>query len=280
MISYRSLSRADSTPLYECFLDAFVDYQVDMRMSHEQFQQRILRDGARLEISAGAFDENRMIGFYINASGMWREKLTAYDAGTGVIPAYRGQGVAKELFAFMVSKLKEASCSQYLLEVLTTNEPAVSLYRRLGFTETRRLTVFRRREPVQASGDAAVVRRIEKPDWELCKSFWDGYPSWQNSIDAVDRIASDRVVVCAYVDARCVGYGIVFKPAASLMQLAVAPAYRRKGIGSMILSVLQNEVWESLKVNNVDRQLKGTMAFFEANGFELVLEQYEMMRGL
>jgi hypothetical protein len=26
--------------------------------------------------------------------------------------------------------------------------------------------------------------------------------------------------------------------------------------------------------------LKGTMAFFEANGFELVLEQYEMMRGL
>jgi N-acetylglutamate synthase-like GNAT family acetyltransferase len=64
------------------------------------------------------------------------------------------------------------------------------------------------------------------------------------------------------------------------MQLAVAPAYRRKGIGSIILSVLQNEVWESLKVNNVDRQLKGTMAFFEANGFELVLEQYEMMRGL
>jgi ribosomal protein S18 acetylase RimI-like enzyme len=211
---------------------------------------------------------------------MWREKLTAYDAGTGVIPAYRGQGVAKELFAFMVSKLKEASCSQYLLEVLTTNEPAVSLYRRLGFTETRRLAVFRRREPVQGSGDAAVVRRIEKPDWELFKSFWDGYPSWQNSIDAVDRIASDRVVVCAYVDARCVGYGIVVKPAASLMQLAVAPAYRRKGIGSMILSVLQNEVWESLKVNNVDRQLKGTMAFFEANGFELVLEQYEMMRGL
>ena len=280
MISYRLLSRADFTPLYECFLEAFVDYQVDMRMSQEQFQQRILRDGARLEISAGAFDGNRMIGFYINAWGMWLEKLTAYDAGTGVIPAYRGKGVGKELFAFMAPKLKEASCSQYLLEVLTTNEPAISLYRRLGFTETRRLAVFRRSEPVQASGDAAVVRRIEKPDWELFKSFWDGYPSWQNSSDAVDRIAPDRVVVCAYVDARCVGYGIVFKPAASLMQLAVATAYRRKRVGSRILSALQDEVGESLKVNNVDRQLKGTMAFFEANGFKLVLEQYEMMRGL
>jgi len=232
-----------------------------------------------LEISAGAFDGNRMIGFYINASGMWLEKLTAYDAGTGVIPARRGQGVGKELFAFMAPQLKETSCSQYLLEVLTTNEPAASLYRRLGFTETRRLAVFRRREPVQAFGDAGVVRRIEKPDWELFKSFWDGYPSWQNSIDAVERIASDRVI-CAYVDARCVGYGIVFKPGASLMQLAVAPTYRRKGIGSRILSALQDEVGESLKVNNVDEELKGTIAFFEANGFKLVLEQYEMMRGL
>jgi hypothetical protein len=43
---------------------------------------------------------------------------------------------------------------------------------------------------------------------------------------------------------------------------------------------LQDEVGESLKVNNVDEELKGTIAFFEANGFELVLEQYEMMRGL
>jgi ribosomal protein S18 acetylase RimI-like enzyme len=278
MISYRLLSRADFIPLYECFLEAFVDYQVDMRMSQEQFQQRIIRDGARLEISAGAFDGNRMIGFYINASGMWLEELTAYDAGTGVVPAYRGQGVAKELFAFTVPQLKEASCSQYLLEVLTTNEPAISLYRRLGFTETRRLAVFRRSEPVQAFGDAGVARRIEKPDWELFKSFWDGYPSWQNSIDAVDRIATDTVGICAYVDARCVGYGIVFKPAASLMQLAVAPTHRRKGIGSRILSALQDEVGESLKVNNVDEELKGTMAFFEANGFKLVLEQYEMMR--
>lgn len=277
MITYRLLTPADFTSLYECFLEAFSDYQVDMRMSQEQFEQRISRDGVRLEISAGAFDGNRMIGFYMNASGMWLGKLTAYDAGTGVIPAYRRQGVAKELFAFMVAHVKEASSTQYLLEVLTTNEPAISLYRRLGFAETRRLAVFRRSEPVKPLDTAVVLRRVEQPDWELFKSFWDGYPSWQNSIDAVERIARDTVIICAYVDARCVGYGVAFKPAASLMQLAVAPAHRRRGIGSRILSALQDEVGESLKVNNVDEELKETIAFFEANGFKLVLEQYEMM---
>ena len=278
MITYRLLSSADFTSLYECFLEAFSDYQVDMRMSQEQFQQRAIRDGVRLEISAGAFDGNRMVGFYMNASGMWLEKLTAYDVGTGVVPAYRRQGVAKELFAFMVPQLKEASFSQYLLEVLTANEPAVSLYLRLGFSETRRLGVFRRSEPVKLSEAAVVVRHVEQPDWELFKSFWDGYPSWQNSIEAVER--TDRVIICAYVDDRCVGYGIAFRPNASLMQLAVATTYRRKGIGSKILSALQDEIREGLKVNNIDEQLKGTMAFFQANEFKLVLEQYEMMKTL
>src|SRR5688572_29063557 len=111
MVTYRLLSSADKISLHECFLAAFSDYEVDMRMTQDQFEQRIIRDGVRLKMSAGAFAEDRMIGFYMNASGTWLAKPTAYDAGTGVIPAYRRQGVAKELFMFIVPRLKEASIS-------------------------------------------------------------------------------------------------------------------------------------------------------------------------
>ena len=45
-------------------------------MSEEQFEQRLKRDGVELEISAGAFDGERMIGFYMNGRGMWQGKLT------------------------------------------------------------------------------------------------------------------------------------------------------------------------------------------------------------
>ena len=281
MITCRLLSAADSNSLFECFAAAFSDYQVDMRMSREQFEQRLARDGVRLEVSVGAFDEGKMIGFYIHALGEWQGKHTAYDAGTGVIPAYRRQGVAEQLFAFLAPLLKELGAEQYLLEVLTANERAVALYRKLGFEDTRRLAVFRRSEPVKLVDDSSI-RRVEKCDWELFKSFWDGYPSWQNSIEAVERIGNERVVVCAYVDDRCVGYGVAFKPWASLIQVAVDPAHRRKGIGSRILSALQRDVssTESLKMNNIDQDLKGMMAFFEANGFKVVLEQYEMVKDL
>jgi ribosomal protein S18 acetylase RimI-like enzyme len=280
MLSYRLLTAADFSSLYECFLDAFSDYQVNMQVPEPEFAQRLLRDGVQLEISAGAFDADRMIGFYMNGLGEWQGKKTAYDAGTGVIPHYRGRGVAQDAFAFTVSRLKERAVSQYLLEVLTANERAVSLYRKLGFVEVRRLAVLRSQDALEPLDDLPEVelRRIEVPDWRLFQSFWDSYPSWQNSMAAVERIPKDRLIVGAHVDGACVGYGVVFKPVANLMQLAVAPAYRRQGIGSRILRALSDG--ETLKVNNIDEKLKVTLAFFEANGFKVVLEQFEMSKSL
>ena len=273
MLSYRLLTAADFSTLYACFLEAFSDYQVDMQMSEQQFAQRLTRDGVQLEISTGAFDDDRMIGFYINAVDDWQRKRTAYDAGTGIVPDYRGRGVAQELFAFTVSKLKERGVSQYLLEVLSSNERAIALYRKLRFVEVRKLAVLRSERIVEPIDDFEL-RRVDKPDWKLFESFWDGYPSWQNSLAAVERVPNDRMILGAYVEGSCVGYGIVFSPAANLMQLAVAPSHRRKRIGSRILRALS--LGETLKVNNIDEELKGTLAFFVSNGFKVVMEQFEM----
>src|SRR4026209_2227793 len=177
---YRLLSARDLPSLYDCFLEAFSDYEVDMQMSREQFEQRIARDGVRLEISAGAFDNEQMIGFYMNGAGVWQGKQTAYDAGTGVIPDRRGEGVSKELFAFIVPRLKEVGITQYLLEVLSENDRAVALYTKLEFVETRVLTVLRSNEPPKRfdASPGVSIRHVEKPDWTLFESFWDGYPSW------------------------------------------------------------------------------------------------------
>jgi ribosomal protein S18 acetylase RimI-like enzyme len=214
---YRLLSAADFHSLYECFLDAFSDYQVSLQMSEEQFEKRVKRDGVELELSAGAFDGERMIGFYMNGRGLWHGQETAYDAGTGVIPSHRRRGVAQELFDFLVPRLKERGMAQYLLEVLTSNERAVSLYRKLGFDEVRRLSVLRSSEPMKPLGDLEGVslRRLEEPDWDVFCAYWDGEPSWQNSIDAVERVKNQSEIVGAFVDEQCIGYGIVSQPAAS-----------------------------------------------------------------
>jgi len=278
MIAYRLLSNADFTDLHDCFLSAFSDYEVDMRMSREQFQQRVTRDGIALEMSAGAFDGEKMIGFCLNAVGEWLGKTTAYDGGTGIVPPYRGRGIGKELFTFVEGELKRAGVVQYLLEVLTSNVPAATLYRKLGFVETRRLAVFRRPDTRISRAHDFAIRDVEEPDWQLYHSFWDGHPSWQNSVAAVERIPSDRKIIGAYIDAECVGYGVVFVPAMNLMQLAVSPQHRREGIGSALLASLETS--EPLKINNIDESLNGTLAFYEANGYKQVLGQFEMIKTL
>ncbi len=279
---YRLLSSKDFDLLYECFLDAFSDYEVSMQMSREQFAQRFVRDGVRLELSAGAFDEDKLVGFYMNAIGHWNGELTAYDAGTGVRPSHRGRGIAKELFAFVLPHLQAAGITQYLLEVLSSNAPAVALYRRLGFSDSRELAVLRTGTVIGSKPDLrrVSIRTVLEPDWELFESFWDGSPSWQNSIDAVHRITDETLMTGAYVDEECVGYGVVFRPSSNLMQLAVSRKHRRRGIGSLLLSALQREASEPLKVNNVDENLKGTLAFFEASGFHVALKQFEMIRSI
>ena len=279
-MKFRLLTAADFHSLYECFLDAFSDYQITLQMTEQQFEQRIKRDGVEFELSAGAFDDERMIGFYMNGRGMWHGKLTAYDAGTGVVPDHRRRGVAEKLFDFVAPRLKERGFTDYLLEVLTGNERAVALYRKLGFEETRTLAVLHSNETVKTVVDVegVLIRRMDEPDWDVFCAYWDGEPSWQNSADAIERVRDRCEIVGAFVDEKCVGYGVVFKPSGILMQLAVAREFRRRGIGRRLLAALSGD--KILRTNNVDEALTGTLEFYRACGFEIVLRQFEMMRSL
>jgi hypothetical protein len=42
----------------------------------------------------------------------------------------------------------------------------------------------------------------------------------------------------------------------------------------------QLESAEPLKINNIDEELKGTLAFYKHNGYNEVLGQYEMIKTL
>lgn len=279
MITYRFLTDFPTARLHSAFLAAFADYQVNMQMSLADFEYRILRDGLNRSLSAGAFHNDELVGFYLNGAGEWQGITTVYDAGTGVLPQYRAQGIATGMFDFMRRQLNDLGYAQYLLEVLTTNDAAVALYRKLGFKDTRRLAVFRTNERITNSKPAVMqIREPSNLDWKLYQTFWNGYPSWQNSIHAVQRVIDTTMLLEAHVDGRCVGYGAVSKTTGNLFQLAVDQRYRRRGVGSQLLASLQGGVStdDPLKVNNVDESLVEATGFYKAKGFRLALQQYEM----
>ena len=280
MIRFRCLKAEDFDALYQCFLAAFSDYVVSMAVSREQFRQRLVRDGVDLEMSVAAFDTDEMVAFSLNAPGEWQGLRTAYDSGTGVVPSHRGAGVGRNLFAYMSKVLVGRRVTQCLLEVISTNTPAVSLYKKLGFEQTRRLAVLRADELLEKEQKQTgfELRKLQTFDWKMLVSFWDGYPSWQNAIDAVKRAQKDCLALGAYKGDDCVGYGIVFEPAGNLMQLAVNRPHRRQGIGSLILRELQTGLSAPLKITNLDYELDETLRFYQKHGFKMVLDQLEMIK--
>ncbi len=280
-IDCRYLSKPDFPALHQTFHDAFSDYFVPFQLSEEQLENHIRQNSVDLVRSVGAFSNDQLVGFTLNGFGVWNGKQTVYDAGTGIIPAYRNRGIGKAMFDFMMSDLMKNGFEQILLEVITHNKTAVRLYQKLGFETTRRLIFFEQNNSFEFEPKINFdVREISAPDWQLFESFAGGKTSWQNSFAAISLTLPKRLVLGAFIDEKCIGYGIVSRGGAVISQLAVAKNYRRNGAGSLILREMQTRLEKKLRVSNVDEKITSAVEFLKKLGFTETLVQLEMIKTL
>jgi ribosomal protein S18 acetylase RimI-like enzyme len=278
----RFLSARQFTAIHKTFLEGFADYIIKFELSERQFQNHITLNAVDLNRSAGCFDADRPIGVSLNGFGDWEGKATVYDAGTTVIPKYRRRGASRAMFDWMIPMFADEGYKQFLLEVITQNDPAVRLYEQLGFRRTRELllleadpTVSLDRSP-PAEVDIREIHRHEDIPFAL---FWDGKPSWQNSLDAIERSIQMKRLLGAFIGNECVGY-IIFS-GGRLAQLAVHRDHRRKGIASRLLLEMQRDaLGQKLHVINLDEAMTESVVFFQNRGFTKVLAQFEMLREL
>src|SRR5438128_8634191 len=126
--NYRFLNETYFSKLYEAFIHAFSDYVIPFALTEAQFRNHIILNAVDLDSTIGCVEGEKLIGFSLNGFGKWNGKSTVYDAGTGVIPDFKRQGVSKKMFDLMLPIFKEKGIEQYLLEVVTNNTPAISLY--------------------------------------------------------------------------------------------------------------------------------------------------------
>lgn len=281
----RFLDETYFLPLYDAFIAAFADYVMPFDLSELQFRNHMVLTAVDLDSSVGVIEDERLIGFTINGFGQWNGRRTVYDAGTGVLPEFRRRGIGLSMFDVMMPIFKDRGIEQYLLEVITTNKNAISMYEKLGFGKTRTLSLLELSTDVNFGPDALIdidLRDIEAPEWDLLQSFWDGDPSWQNSISAIERSRHHKSFVGAFHKDDCLGYIVYSANSGRISQIAVDQNYRGLGIGSVLLKKLLSETDSDAKpqVVNIDRSLSEAMTFFENRGFKTKLNQFEMIRAI
>jgi len=284
MICYRTLESVDTKVLHRVFTLAFSDYSVQVDMPMDKFMSLLKRNGFAPALSAAAFSGDIPAGFIINGFRIRDGKKTIYDSGTGVIPAYRHQGLTTGMFAFLSEHLKASGVQQYLLEVIQSNLPAYGLYSKLGFGVLRELSCYRAgkaglvlpvKQDVEFTADMRFLEDAKIP------SFWDFRPSWQNSVDSAKSGAGDCIAAIIRLSGEIAGYGIIDQTTGSFYQLAVEKQHRGKGIGAGLLNALiQKSKSDKLSFLNVYSGCDSMCGFLEKHGFRLEVKQYEMIRKL
>lgn len=278
------LSTLEAVPFHEihaCFLEAFADYYQDTSAISEQaLRERAIKNGFDPLLSAGVRRSGRLAAFTLIGAGNWRDEAAAFDIATGVVPDERGKGCASRMFSLVEQQLRHRGIRRCVLEVLEQNEPAINAYLKAGFTETRRFDCFKR-DPGEIRGAQKSlplrVQKLERPHAHDLSRHWDFRPSFENSLEAIERIGKETMNLGVFEGARCIGELTYYPTLSWVLSLTVHREYRRTGIATELLDALATAAAGStIKVTNVDRASREMGACLRRAGFEIFAGQLEM----
>lgn len=280
----QSLAHVGTDQLFAAFSEAFKDYE--LQLNQPELEIMISRRGYVPELSFGAFENDRLVSFTLNGIGDFNGQKTAYDTGTGTIEAYRGKGLASQIFQYSIPELKKAGVQQYLLEVLQHNTSAVSVYRKQGFEVSREFNYF-----VEPAANVQLEKynlpsgyHIQPIDLSLkehmiaCRNF---APSWQNSFESVERRLNDFRMWGVFAEETLAGYCIFEPNSGDITQIAVAPLHRNHGLATCLLrEAVKTNRHKNLKLINTDTRCDSITLWAESIGLTLQGKQFEMTREL
>ena len=268
-------------------MEAFADYAMDASGTKEDAMLlRMFKNRVDFDASPGAYDGDRLIGFTLIGLDELDGDLTAFDAGTGIIPDFRRQGLAKRMFDHALPELEARGVKRFLLEVLQRNKPAIKAYQKSGFEINREFRCFvaetksLRKLPLRAGID---VRSTDAATFEslILEAEWT--PSFENRFTAHLAIPDHVTFFGAYEEDECVGAIAYCQALNWMLSLLVKRSHRRRGVGQSLirqLATMMPEAATKLAALNVDGQDTGMQTFFEAVGFKHLIDQYEMSRAL
>jgi len=278
----RSLEHTDFDTLFNGFEKAFLDYEI--HFEKDEVRSMLKRRGYNPKLSFAAFDDDEIVAFTFNGTGLFNGLFTAYDTGTGTAQEYRGKGLAKDIFRYSIPYLKEAGVEQYLLEVLQNNTKAISVYQKLGFKTTREFDCFRQKKNdincVIGNEHILPIEIVPMTVESISNAFtfFDFCPSWQNSMDSVARAGSDLVCSGAFIANELVGYCVFDPLTGDLSQIAVNQSFRRQRIASRLLQdMMKRTISDSIKVLNINSSCRPMTAFLNKNNLKMTGKQFEMI---
>lgn len=137
-VTLRDATAADDATWSELHAVGYGDREDFFPLTAEDLHAERGRPGFTLVL---AEHEGRAVGL---GHGMHHEGDEGLVNSVIVRPEHRGRGLGAALMRATMQRLHHRGCAQVSLNVMASNEPAVALYRRLGFETYDEILTFRR----------------------------------------------------------------------------------------------------------------------------------------
>ncbi|MEO9849833.1 MAG: GNAT family N-acetyltransferase [Reichenbachiella sp.] len=268
--------------MHRTFIEAFSDYKVNMKMSREAFEDRMLSKlNIEFEISPGIYSGDKLVGFIFQSMNTYEGQLAAYNGGTGVIPGYTGQGLTGRMYDFILPEMKKRGIEKCVLEVLTDNARAISAYENAGFERGKTFQCFMLKDG-RLNNIRNLSDRFSKVldfSIEEYSSIGEIQPGMLDQLSQIKHHLAKESILEFRKGDELLAY-IIFQPGnGRIAQLAVRPEFRRQGIaGALVYQAQQLCESKALSVLNIETKQEGVINFFTKLGFGCDLLQFEMQK--
>jgi ribosomal protein S18 acetylase RimI-like enzyme len=283
-MDFVTADKVDRAALLDAANDAFSDYAAPApAMPRAAFDEMLQQRGFDPALSWLAIDGSEIAAYWLVGTEPEHRPGVSYGLSVGTRPEFRRQGLALRLWERVVPHLKKAGCTEQILEVIETNNRAVPLYEALGFTTRRRIECFKGPVPsVHPTPISLDFRNVDTDDAARTGApFCEWEPTWQNSTKAVINLGSTVTATIAYMGDQPAAYGLFHKPHGQIVQLAVDPKWRGKGIGRGLLRHWgETHAKNTMVVLNIPDTDKASLGFFASFGWINHVNQFEMKADL
>jgi ribosomal protein S18 acetylase RimI-like enzyme len=275
-LEIRHLENTSLEDIVDCFNTAFADYLVPFQAEVEPMRKRWLSCRVDYRLSYGAFEGDELVGFMITGVDEWQGMRTAYNAGTGVIPAYRGQRLVQQLYDTAFPAFRAEGIGQCTLEVIVGNDRAIKAYERVGFKKVRTLKCYGKANflPIREKRKWTFKETV-RPNWAAYAPFQTFPPSWENTQRSVDIVGDDYSCWELYEAKVLIGYLLLRPQSAYVAQFGVADREDWLQIGQQLWQHALR-IHSGMRINNVQAEARRLIAILELAGLQNTVDQYEM----
>lgn len=270
----KPLHEISLSEIMTCFHASFADYAISMPTPLDYWRQRFHAARVDWSHSYGMFDDQMLVGFIIQGVDTVKGVRTAFNTGTGVLPAYRGRQIVDALYAYALPRLRQTGIEKCSLEVLQDNARAIRVYERIGFQIRRGFRCFQG-SLKQLDSAAIILRPIPYDLYEATLQPAAERYSWDHQPSAIFQ-APDQYAVYEVLaeQGQLIGCFIIHPSTNRLIQYELAVPDTKSNWQLLFAGVQQ--LTDTIRIINIDESREILIDSVADLGLDNFTDQWEM----